>query len=117
MEGHVTQIKEWTDIEKIYKWLEKAGLKEATDSVIMAAQDQALNTSSKEDEVYLNRWDPRWRQRKEASEAVQNITAGCKVQVHLEGHDQVAGIVYRNICAEYRLEVPGSKVENTSKGD
>ena len=30
-------------------------------------------------------------------------------KAYLEHYNQVADIVHRNICAEYRLEVPGSK--------
>ncbi|KAF7651925.1 hypothetical protein LDENG_00103690, partial [Lucifuga dentata] len=32
-----------------------------------------------------------------------------------ERHNQVAGIVYRNVCAEYGLEVPKSKWETPPK--
>ncbi|KAF7655154.1 hypothetical protein LDENG_00059220, partial [Lucifuga dentata] len=34
---------------------------------------------------------------------------------YTERHNQVAGIVYRNICAKFRLEVPKSKWETPSK--
>lgn len=56
--------------------------------------------------------DPRCRQSKDAPEKVQLITAGCKIQagtVYLEHNNQVASIVYKNVCAEYGLVVPGSK--------
>lgn len=33
----------------------------------------------------------------------------------MESHNQVAGIVYRNICAEYGLETPRSKWETPPK--
>nr|XP_020470896.1 rho-related GTP-binding protein RhoA-B-like [Monopterus albus] len=33
----------------------------------------------------------------------------------MERHNQVAGIVYRNICAEYRLEVPKSRWDTPPK--
>ena len=38
------QIKEVADIRKSYQWLEKAGLKESTEALFMAAQEQALST-------------------------------------------------------------------------
>ena len=59
------------------------------------------------------RQDPRCRLCKDAPEMVQHIRAGSNIQagkVYLEHHNQVAGIVYRNICAEYWLE-------NTSSDD
>lgn len=44
----------------------------------------------------------------------QHIIAGCKIQAdkaYIDCHNQVAGIVYRNIYAKYGLEVPQSKLE------
>ena len=43
---------------------------------------------------------------------LRDSTAGLKMQagtVYSERHNQVASIIYRHICAEYGLEVPGSK--------
>uniref|UniRef100_A0A087XGF1 Reverse transcriptase zinc-binding domain-containing protein n=2 Tax=Poecilia formosa TaxID=48698 RepID=A0A087XGF1_POEFO len=100
------------DIRKSYQWLEKAGLKDSTEALILAAQEQALNTRAIEAQIYHTRQDPRCRLCKEASETVQHITAGCKMlagKAYMERHNQVASIVYRNICAEYGLEAPRSK--------
>ncbi|TWW69232.1 hypothetical protein D4764_18G0000380 [Takifugu flavidus] len=36
-------------------------------------------------------------------------------KAYMERHNQVAGIVYRNICTEYGLEVPGSRWETPPK--
>lgn len=38
-------------------------------------------------------------------------------RVYMERHKQVAGIVYRTICAEYGVEAPWSKWEMSPKGD
>ena len=46
---------------------------------------------------------------KDAPETVQHIVAGCKMQAgsaYMERHNQVAGIVYRNIWTQYGLEGP-----------
>ncbi|KAF7655094.1 hypothetical protein LDENG_00060930, partial [Lucifuga dentata] len=51
-------------------------------------------------------------------ETVQHLVSGCKMlagTAYTEKHNQVAGIVYRNVCAEYRLEVPKSKWETPPK--
>ena len=106
------QIEEVADIKKSYQWLEKAGLKDSTEALIMAAQEQALSTRSIEVGIYHTRQDPRCRLCKDAPETVQHIIAGCKMQAgtaYMERHNQVAGIVYRNICTEYGLEVPRSE--------
>ena len=70
----------------------------------MAAKEQTLNTRSIEAKVYHTRQDPRCRLCKDAPETVQHITAGCKMlagKAHMESHNQVAGIIHRNICAKY----------------
>ncbi|KAF7649100.1 hypothetical protein LDENG_00146690 [Lucifuga dentata] len=84
----------------------------------MAAQEQALSTRSIEAGVYHSRQDPWCRLCKDAPETVQHIVALCKMlagTAYTERHNQVAGIVYRNICAKYRLEVPKSKWETPPK--
>ncbi|TWW67382.1 hypothetical protein D4764_02G0004230 [Takifugu flavidus] len=112
------QIEEVADIEKTYQWLTKAGLKDSTEALIMAAQEQALSTRAIEARVYHTRQDPRCRLCGDAPETVQHITAGCKMlagKAYMERHNQVAGIVYRNICTEYGLEVPGTRWETPPK--
>ena len=102
------------DIRKSYQWLEKAGLTDSTEALILAAQEQALGTRSIEAGVYHTRQDPRCRLCKDASETVQHIVAGCKMQAgtaYTERHNQVAGLVYRNICSQYGLEPPQKVVE------
>ena len=59
--------------------------------------------------IYHTRQDPRCRLCKDPPEIVQHITAGCKMQAgkaHLERHNQMGRIVYRNDSVEYGLEVP-----------
>ncbi|XP_051920732.1 uncharacterized protein LOC127600296 isoform X1 [Hippocampus zosterae] len=113
-------ITEVADLKKSYQWLERAGLKDSTEALILAAQEQALSTRAIEAQIYHTRQDPRCRCRlcKEAPETIQHITAGCKMlagKAYMERHNQVAGIVYRNICAEYGLETPRSKWETPPK--
>ncbi|KAF7649568.1 hypothetical protein LDENG_00139440 [Lucifuga dentata] len=112
------QIEGVADITKSYQWLEKTGLKDNTETLIMAAQEQALSTRFIEAGVYHSRQNPWCRLCKDAPETVQHSLAGCKMlagTAYTERHNQVAGIVYRNICAEYGLEVPKSKWETPPK--
>ena len=55
------QIEEGADIKRTYQWLEKAGLRDSSEALIMAVQAQALNTRSIEARVYSTRQDPRCR--------------------------------------------------------
>ena len=75
----------------------------------MAAQEYALSMRSIEAGVYHTR---------QAPETVQQIIAGCKMQegtVYVERHNQVAGLVYRNICTEVGLEVTSSEYKTPRK--
>ena len=74
------QIAEVPDFEKFYQWLEKAGLTDSTEALILAAQEQALGTRLIEAGVYHTRQDPRCRLCQEASETDEHIVAGCKMQ-------------------------------------
>lgn len=68
--------------------------------------------------VYHSRQDPRCSLCKDAPETVQHIIAGCNTQagsVFINRHSQVAGIVQRNICAEYGLEIPMSRWDTPLK--
>ena len=53
--------KEVADIIKIYQWLEKAGLRDSTEALIMAAQEQAFNTRPIEARVCHTRRNPRFQ--------------------------------------------------------
>ncbi|XP_051911362.1 uncharacterized protein LOC127593748 [Hippocampus zosterae] len=111
-------ITEMADLKKSYQWLERASLRDSTEALILAAQEQALSTRAIDAQIYHTRQDPMCRLCKEAPETIQHITAGCKMlagKAYMERHNQVAGIVYRNICAEYGLETPRSKWETPPK--
>ncbi|XP_078017068.1 uncharacterized protein LOC144458442 [Epinephelus lanceolatus] len=113
------QIEKVADI-KTYQWLENAGLTDSTEALIIAAQEQALSKRAREARVYHSRSDPRCRLCKDASETVQHIVAGCTMQAgsaYMERHNQVPGIVYRNICTQYRLKVPKSQWDTPPKVD
>ena len=48
------QIEEVADIKKTYQCLEKAGLTDSTEALIMVAQEQALSTRAIEDRIGSN---------------------------------------------------------------
>ena len=99
----------------VYQWFEKTELTDNTEALMLAVQKQALGTKSMEAGVYHTRQDPMGRLCKEASETVQQIVIGCKMQAgkaYTERHNQVAGIVYRNI-SESGLDTPNSQWETS----
>lgn len=46
------QIDKLADINKSHQWLEKTGLKDSTEGLIVAAQKQTLSTRARETGVY-----------------------------------------------------------------
>ncbi len=52
---------EVADSGKSYQWLERAGLKDSTEALLITAQEQTLSTRSIEAGVYHTRQDPRCR--------------------------------------------------------
>jgi len=86
------QIEEVADIEKSHQWPEKAGLRDSTEALIMAAQEQALSIRARMAGVYNTRQDFRCRMCKEASETLQRIIVGCTTHArtaYMERHNQV----------------------------
>ncbi|KAK7906619.1 hypothetical protein WMY93_015231 [Mugilogobius chulae] len=51
-------ITEVADLKISYQWLERAGLKDSTEALILAAQEQALSTRAIEAQIYHTRQDP-----------------------------------------------------------
>lgn len=66
----------------------------------MIAQEQALSRRSIEAGVYCTREDPRFRLCKDNPAPNSRLT-----DASIDLHNQVVSIIYRNIYAEYDLEV------------
>ncbi|XP_017768957.1 PREDICTED: uncharacterized protein LOC108557085 [Nicrophorus vespilloides] len=81
----------WTDKETNFAWLRSAGLKGETESLIVAAHDQALNT--------------RYHQKKK----IGHIIAGCTVLAPTEfthRHNKIASYLHWSIVKELGQHVP-----------
>lgn len=112
------QITKVADLSKTYQWLEKADLKDNTEALILAAQEQALKTRAIEAKIYKTRQDPKCRLCNEQDETIQHIISGCKQlagTAYTERHNQVANIIYRQICETYDLETPKNWWETPNK--
>ena len=79
----VPQTEDVADIEKMYQWPEKAGLRGRRETLIMAAQEQTLDTRSIEAEVYLTRKSRRCRLSYDAPETMLHLIAGCTMKAAL----------------------------------
>lgn len=87
------------DIETFCQWVDKAGVKDNTDTLIMAAHEQALSTRSIEALVYQTR-------QKDAPETSQHITEEEAAWVYMEHSKRVAGKVCSSIPYVHAMSCP-----------
>ena len=100
-------VSEVADMAKTYQWLTWSSIRPNTESLIMAAQEQALNTRAIACEIYHTTQDPRCRMCMQHKETVAHLTSGCSKMAsteYTERHNQVASIVYNALCAEYNIQ-------------
>ena len=102
------QVDETTTEECAYKWMRKSGLKVETESLIVAAQDQALNTKCHKAKILHVTQDSKCRLCKEQDETVTHILSAFKKIAQMEylsRHNNGASIVHRSICQSFQLPV------------
>ena len=93
-------VSEVADMTHTYQWLNKNNIQANTEDLIMAAQEQALNTRAVGHEIYHTVQDPRCRLCKQHAETMAHITSSCSKLAGTEytkRHNNVATIVYRAI--------------------
>ena len=92
---------------RTYQLLNKSNIRANTETLIMAAQDQALTTSAVAHGIYRTVEDPRCWLCKQLAETVAQIISGCSKLAetkYTERHNNVTSIVYRAICAEHTVQ-------------
>lgn len=90
------------------QWLNGAGLKGETESLIMAAQNQALSTRYRQKKIFKQNVDSRYRLCHGSEEHVSYIIAGCTnfaATEYTHRHNKVAGYIHWNICKAFGMEV------------
>ena len=96
-------MSEVADMTLTHQWLNKSNISAKTETLIMVAQEQALNTRTVTHQIYHTVQDPRCRLCKQHAETVALITSGCSKLAgtkFTERYNDVASIVYRVICSE-----------------
>ena len=91
-----------------HQWLEQSHLRFETESLICAAQEQALNTRYIQKMVWKKKCSPLCRLCKEKSETVAHIVSGCKMLAankYTFRHNQVATYLHWNIMRDRGFEV------------
>ncbi|KAF2902349.1 hypothetical protein ILUMI_03840 [Ignelater luminosus] len=96
------------DKERTYEWLRKEELIGETESLIIAAQDQAINTRCHKKNILKQNINSKCRLCKEHEETTEHIIAGCTIlgqHEYIKRHVQVCRNLHYNICKEYGIEV------------
>ncbi|XP_015767934.1 PREDICTED: uncharacterized protein LOC107346646 [Acropora digitifera] len=95
------------DIVTTNKWL-SSNLKEETERLLVAAQDQALNTRNYQKVICGQKVESKCRMCSQHEETVDHIVSGCEVLAktqYIYRHDKAAAYLHWNICQDHDIEV------------
>ena len=100
-------VPEFADTACTYQWLNKSNIRANTKTLIMEAQEQALNTRAVSNKICHTVQNPRYRLCKQHAKTVARITSGCSKLTKTEytdRHNNVASIIHRAMCPVYNFE-------------
>jgi len=89
--------------EDAFFWLSKGDLKAETKREILAAQDQALNTSYYATKILHTETDSKCSLCQQHDETVDHIISACPIlakEEYVKWHDKVSVQIHFNICKE-----------------
>ena len=87
--------------EDTFLWLLKGDLKAETESEIVAAQDQALNTKYHATKILHTGTDSKCRLCQQLDETIDHIISACPIlakEQYVKRHDKVSAQIHFNIC-------------------
>ena len=100
--------KPYVDQESTNCWLAKSDLKGETESLITAAQDQALKTRNYQKYILGQDIDSTCRLCQKNEETIDHILSGCEVlakREYLQRHNNVASYIHWHVCKDNGIEV------------
>jgi hypothetical protein len=95
------------DKEQFYPWLKFGDIKREIESIIVAAQDQAINTNYFKRNILKEEIESRCRLCKEYKETIDHLTSGCPILEKNEYviiHDKVCTHLHYSICKTLGIE-------------
>ena len=101
-------IKDQADLNKTWMWLKSKYVKKATESLITAAQDQALRTNWIKTNIDKTEISPLCRICHKEDETVSHIVSGCSELAkrrYVIRHDLVATRIHWELCKKYNIDV------------
>jgi len=100
--------KPYVDKHLSLNWLSSSGLKGETESLIIAAQDQALSTRYYQKNILKQNVDSKCRKCGNCEEHISHIISGCSILApseYLFRHNKVASFIHWMICKHNQIEV------------
>jgi hypothetical protein len=95
------------DKEQSYRWLKFGDIKGETESTIVAAQDQAINTNYFKRKILKEEIESKCQLCKEYEETIDHQTSGCPILAKNEyiiGHDKVCTHLHYSKCKTLGIE-------------
>jgi hypothetical protein len=95
------------DNEQSYRWLKFGNIKGETESTIVAAQNQAINTNYFKNTILKAEVDIKCRLCKQHEETIDHLTSGCPILAmneYLMRHDKVGTQLHYSICKATGIE-------------
>ena len=94
--------------EDTFLWLSKGDLKAETESEIVAAQDQAIQTKYYATKILSTETDSKCRLCQQFDETIDHITSACPILAkaqYTKRHDRVCAQLHFNICKETGVQL------------
>ena len=102
---HVRQIEEFASLES-WQWLKRGSLKRETESLLVAAQDQALRTNYRKAKVEKQPLSPLCRMCQKKEDTITHLLSECSKMAQSEykgRHDRIAAAVHWSLAKKYGL--------------
>lgn len=90
-----------------FLWLNEAHLKPETESLLVAAQDQAISTNLIKASIHKTTSDKKCRLCEHPTESIQHIISSCPVLAktdYIKRHNKVAGHIHWKLCKKFEIE-------------
>jgi len=94
--------------EDMFLWLSKGDLKVETESEIVAAQDQALNTKCYATKILHTEKDSKCRLCQQLDETIDHMISACPMlakEQYVKRHDKVSAQIHFYICKEIGVQL------------
>jgi hypothetical protein len=94
--------------ENTFPWLTRGDLKAETESEIVAAQDQALQTKYYATKILNTETDSKCRLCHQSDETIDHIISACPIlakEQNIKRHDRVSAQLHFNICKETGVQL------------